>query len=1045
MSICREQKVYTVCKLTFKKLLIAIVATLSFFSVLAEAATISISDDIEVYASLTNTVVNMNRVSELHVTNASSPLSGCTINLDSSDSWLFLENIIPSVAASTYLNQIKVNGSQANINSNVRVVQYANGAVIIPHSPGFQPLQIFNQENFSGTSMFLSQYTAYGTSSLGSMTSTFSSFILKRGYTATFAQNENGTGYSKNYVAQDCDLEIGVLPDKLKGQVKFIRIFPWRWVSKKGIAGNIGANLDIKWWYNWNLDQNSSLDKEYVPIRQNRWWPGLGQNWKTRGVSHLLGYNEPDHTDQANLAVGDAIWSWPDLLGTGLRVGSPAPTDGGRDSWLYPFMEQADAADLRVDFVAVHYYWCYNPSNPSGAANQMYNFLKSIHDRTKRPIWITEWNNGANWTEKDCSDPTYAQQAAAIGAMIDMLDSTPWVERYAIYNWVEDVRRVEWDDGSPTTAGEVYRDQVSSIGYLQEVPGSGKSANSVYKFDVSFRDSSGNGNHPLVYGAPKRLSGKLGNALALDGNDDYLVLPTNMGDSTDFTFSGWIYWNGGSQWQRIIDFGADTSNYMFITPSAYSSQLRFAITNSGYNSEQRLESGTFPVGQWVHLAVTLDGNIGRLYVNGSQVDVNTITINPDSLGAVKNYLGKSQFAADPLFDGMIDDVIFADHALTSNEIFTLANPPSFLQDYIVNLNGTELKGYIGNSLLNYAKNYTAFSKVSGPSWLNIASDGSLSGIPGNSSVGSNTFTVRVDNESGYYDTAQLQIDVDNIYSGTQGIEDLAGFVSQWLQSGCIGLPACNGASLDGDNSVTMSDLSILSQTWMEDDTLQLYLKFDETNGDIAQGSSLYQRSAQLINGPTWDAGYIDGGLSFDGEGDYVRVTGYRGIGNAQSRTISVWIKAETDLSNTETGIHTIVSWGKGDSNDLNKKVTFMLDPTGKLSLATYGARLYGGLDLEDGQWHHAALVMPEGSDNIKQIKLYVDGSEITTNASGLNAVIDTAFTEDVLVGAYDSDLEPGIQLPAGYFNGIIDELRIYSTGLSDIEIAELAELAPVGL
>ncbi len=340
-----------------------------------KADTLTMTDGVATYTSLSNTTVNMTGVSELHLTSAAAPLTGCTINLDSVDSFLFLENVKPSTANSTYLSQIKVNGAPAALNTNVRVVEYAAGAVIIPQSSTFQPLQVFTEENFKGNSAYLNQYTAYNTSSLGTMASSISSFILKRGYTATFAQNENGTGYSKNYVAQDCDLEIGVLPGKLNDKINFVRVFPWRWVSKKGIAGNIGSNLNIKWWYNWNLDQNSTLDKEYVPIRQTRWWPGLNQNWQTRGANHLLGYNEPDNSVEANIAVSDAIWSWPDLLGTGLRVGSPAPTDGGRSSWLYPFIQQADAADLRVDFVAVHYYWCYNPSNPSGAATQMYNFL----------------------------------------------------------------------------------------------------------------------------------------------------------------------------------------------------------------------------------------------------------------------------------------------------------------------------------------------------------------------------------------------------------------------------------------------------------------------------------------------------------------------------------------------------------------------------------------------------------------------------------------------------------------------------------------------
>ena len=52
-------------------------------------------------------------------------------------------------------------------------------------------------------------------------------------------------------------------------------------------------------------------------------------------------------------------------------------------------------------------------------------------------------------------------------AMIDMLESAPFVERYAIYNWVEDVRRLVWDDGSTTAAGVTYRDNTAPLGYRQ--------------------------------------------------------------------------------------------------------------------------------------------------------------------------------------------------------------------------------------------------------------------------------------------------------------------------------------------------------------------------------------------------------------------------------------------------------------------------------------------------------------------------------------------------------------------------------------------------
>ena len=1137
---------------------------MSVFMLTASAAmadTINITDDVQTYTSLSGDIVNMSGVSELHVTSATTPITGCTINLNSEDSFLVLNNIKPStVNTSTYLSQIKVNGANAVLNTNIRIVQYADGAVVIPHASSFQPLQVFTEENFQGDSQYLSQYSQYNTSSLGTMANEISSFILKRGYTATFAQTEYGTGYSKNYVAQDCDLEIAVLPTKLNNKVNFIRVFPWRWISKKGIGGNIGSNLDIKWWYNWNIDQNSPLDKEYVPIRQNRWWPGLDQNWQARGASHLLGYNEPDSSSQANIAVGDAIWSWPDLLGTGLRVGSPATTDGGRSGWLYPFMDQADAADLRVDFVAVHYYWCYDPSNPSGAASQMYNYLKEVHDRTGRPIWITEWNNGANWT--GCADPTYEQQAACIGAMIDMLDSTPWVERYAIYNWVEDVRRVQWDDGWPTQAGEVYRDQVSPIGYQQEIPGSGKSANAIYNFDENFRDSSGNGNNPLVYGAPKRQPGQHDNSVVLDGADDYLVLPTHMGEDADFTFSAWVYWNGGGNWQRIFDFGNDTNTYMFLTPSQ-GNAMRFTITTSGWGGEQRIETSPLATDTWVHVAVTLSGDTGTLYVNGSPAATTSITLDPSDFNPENNYLGKSQFSVDPLFDGMLDDVVIAHYALSSDQINELISsnqparfitaplpivgsiagseeqatgvgnwkensydrhrgtrwcsdgivanswieydlgtsqeiekirlnfykgdtrtypirieidgttvfngntamtsgywetsitpttgqviritmtgnnssgngwfsiweaqiweslnePPSFNTSPLAEVDAVELSDY-DSTLIDDASDpengSLSFSKDDGPDWLAVAPDGTLSGIPLNANVGLNEFTVRVTDSSGLSDTATMTIDVANIYSGTQGLPDFAGLAAQWLTTDC-GL--CAGADLSSDANVDMVDLDMLAYNWLGDESLQLHFKFDETGGAIAEDRSIYTRAGDLTNGPTWTTGTLGGALSFDGVDDYVEVTDYKGIPGSATRTCMAWIK--TSQAGKE-----IVNWGEEYAGG---RWVVRVNEGGQLRAEVQGGNIIGTTLLNDNTWHHVAVVLADdGSADINEARLYVDGN-LETVSSSADEPVNSGSYQNVQIGWY--------YIADRYFNGLIDDVRIYSTVLTEEEIESIS-------
>ena len=308
--------------------------------------------------------------------------------------------------------------------------------------------------------MELGLYTYNMSTELGTFDNAIRSFRLKKGYMATMARDEHGTGYSKVFIADREDIIINRLQDGLYHEVSFIRIFPWRWTTKKGKADGNQENVEIlncSWHYDWDNVRESSLDAEYIPMRHNPNWNAFSNINNKKNTTHALAYNEPDNqNDDGYSTVQGAIDMWPRLLESGLRLGSPAPTDGGRN-WLYDFIDRCDKLNYRVDFVAIHWYW--GGSSPQA----LYNFLKDIHDRTKRPIWITEWNNGANWT---CCLPTYEEQAEDIGEFIYMLDTTSFVERYAIYEWVQDERRMLYPDSKELTpAGKVYRDKISPMAY----------------------------------------------------------------------------------------------------------------------------------------------------------------------------------------------------------------------------------------------------------------------------------------------------------------------------------------------------------------------------------------------------------------------------------------------------------------------------------------------------------------------------------------------------------------------------------------------------
>ncbi|MDQ3814570.1 MAG: glycoside hydrolase family protein [Armatimonadota bacterium] len=418
---------------------------------------LNISSSIQTYETLADKTVTLTGRAELHVTGSGNPIRGCQINLDSPDAWLFLENVRPSAVLATNLAQIRVNGAPAVNAFNVRVAEYAMGTVMIPHPSAYLPMQVFNKPQFHGRSMQLGLYTFWDDTNLGRMNKAIGSFKLKRGYMATVAQQPDGGGLSRVYIAQDGDITVGALPAEFKNSIQFIRVLPWQWIGKKGWCGGDPEYLvDPLWWYNWGDTSVSFPNIEFVPMKWDE-KPSTFLNINSKQNStHLLAYNEPNGKDQADMTPDEAIAEWPKLLTSGLRLGSPAPTDGGA-GWLYEFMDKADARQYRVDYVAVHFYRCGN------SADQLYNWLRGIHERTGRPIWITEWNNGANWTS--CPDPTPEQNARVIGSWLDMFERTPWIERYSVYNWVEDVRAMTLG-GEITPAGKVYRDHPSRVAYL---------------------------------------------------------------------------------------------------------------------------------------------------------------------------------------------------------------------------------------------------------------------------------------------------------------------------------------------------------------------------------------------------------------------------------------------------------------------------------------------------------------------------------------------------------------------------------------------------
>lgn len=436
------------------------------------------------------------------ITNTTPFTTAGSIDIQNPDATVIFQNIRPSVVISSYLRRVKANGVALSNNSNCRVSIYLHGAIVMPHSDtknadgsAFYPLTFYTGDNLTGESM---QYNGDARQTEGPWVDTVRSFTLKRGYMLTVANMANGTGYSHCYIANSKDIEVQ-MPAQLAGKLGFFRIFRWQWPSKKGSCDVGPDNLDATWHYNWGAGRTSGTNYEYVPQRHHEagnsngeGWKGAWESWENINVSdgtctHVLGQNEPDNTSGAkevytyvsvipdnpreNCATSTLTDHAAEFLYSGKRIGTFAccnPNTG----WVKEYVDWCRQNNIRVDFVATHYY--IGGQTPQGCIDRLW----ALYNVTGLPVWVTEWNNGANWSgEGGFTTDTYGWYSWGNGQdsrmngiwLTDVLKRADrsdnyWLERLAVYNAVETKREV-WTNNALSEGGKLYKAYNSTFAY----------------------------------------------------------------------------------------------------------------------------------------------------------------------------------------------------------------------------------------------------------------------------------------------------------------------------------------------------------------------------------------------------------------------------------------------------------------------------------------------------------------------------------------------------------------------------------------------------
>lgn len=188
------------------------------------------------------------------------------------------------------------------------------------------------------------------------------------------------------------------------------------------------------------------------------------------------------------------------------------------------------------------------------------------------------------------------------------------------------------------------------------------------------------GTHPdgRLAGGAAWTTGRDGSspAVALDGTDGHVVLPPGLITGlTELTVSAWVRVDTQANSARVFDLGYHKSTYLFLAARTGTGRPRAALKIAGMEGEDFVDANApLPTGSWAHVALTVGGGGGVLYVDGIEAGRNDAFVSsPLLLGAsTRNYLGRSQNASHPYLHGAVAAFCVHNRALPAADIAALA-------------------------------------------------------------------------------------------------------------------------------------------------------------------------------------------------------------------------------------------------------------------------------------------------------------------------------------------------------------------------------------
>jgi hypothetical protein len=299
-------------------------------------------------------------------------------------------------------------------------------------------------------------------------------------------------------------------------------------------------------------------------------------------------------------------------------------------------------------------------------------------------------------------------------------------------------------------------------------------------------------------------------------------------------------------------------------------------------------------------------------------------------------------------------------------------------------------------------------------------------------------------KTNYANFATFQTDITNnalsvtstnlTYEGIQNAGTLT-FYMEMTNPIAPPLPKINGSTVDLMPDYTFKS-PFLNEAWADGNVyiqkdarakecnfkqMRAWLKLDESSGSTAFDYTENGADGVLSGNPSWssDQGILGGALQFNGSNDYVYCGTTSSLASNTDFTVSAWIKTsaateQTVVQQRDTGY--------------NGEYWMRVGTNGRVNFAVYSSgyqfNFYSSTVVNDGVWHHIAVAR-KGLTGYIYVDGLLNGQATGTSIQSLNAVLGVVLGADIY-GTHSK-----------HFNGLMDDVRIYSAFIGDDQINDI--------